>query len=83
MGSVNDAEGNLHFWQAAYQDPYNKRLIFSTVEHCGDYARRKTTFCITRSRSAEPKVTILGPLCGLEESIIELIASDIITAFND
>lgn len=80
MGSVNDHEGNLHFWHAAYQDPFNKRLIFGTVEHCGDYAHRKTTFAISRIKSKEPKITIVGPLL-IPQEVIELVAADILKHF--
>lgn len=80
-GSVKDSAGNYHFWTAAWQDPFYKRLLFGTVEHCGDYAHRKTTFCISRIKSAEPKITIVGPLI-VPQEVIELVASGIISAFN-
>lgn len=81
MGSVYDHAGNLHFWRAAHQDPFNKRLILGTVEHCGDYAHIKTTFCITRIKSSEPKITTVGPLL-VPQEVIELVASDVISAFK-
>jgi hypothetical protein len=80
MGSIEDAAGNLHFWHAAWQDSFNKRLLFCTVEHCGDYAHRKTTFCITRCKSAEPVITSLGPLYDMPESVMQLVAADVLKA---
>lgn len=78
MGSVEDENGNLHFWRAAWQDAFNKRILIAQIEHCGDYAHRKTTICITRCKSAEPVVTTLGPLYDIPGSIMQLVAADIL-----
>lgn len=80
MGSVEDFAGNFHFWRAAWQDPFNQRLLLVQIEHCGDYAHRKNTICITRCKSAEPLVATIGPLYDLPESVMQLIVADILKA---
>ncbi len=82
MGNITDAQGNFHYWSAAWQDPYNKRVLLAQIESCGDYRHIKTIVCITRCKSDEPLVTVLGMLYDVPQDIIKAVALDILAAFN-
>lgn len=76
--SVEDSSGNWHFWRAAWQDAFNKRVMFVQIEHCGDYKHLKTALCITRCKASNPLVTTMGPLYDIPDAVIRLIVADVL-----
>lgn len=82
MGNITDTQGNFHYWSAAWQDTYNQRVLMAQIESCGDYRHNKTIICITRCKSSEPLITVLGMLYEVPQETIKAIAADILAAFN-
>lgn len=82
MGNHEDTQGNFHYWHAAWQDFYNQRVLMAQIESCGDYRHIKTVVCITRCKSSEPLITVLGMLYDVPQETIKAVALDILATFN-